>query len=337
LEARLSEPVTLDQVARAAGVSRSTASRVINGGVASERSVRAVGQAVKALGFVPNRAARTLARQRTDQVGIVTPESPALIFLDQFTAVVTAAAAHCLWQDGLQPILALTDPEAPVASAKQFLHHSNVDGIIVIHFHHDPQLEALLGELDLPIVFIGRPPQAVRAPYVDADNVHGGRIATQYLIEQGRRRIACVSGALSREGAVDRRAGYLQALGEAGIEPGPYVELDFQAGAPVSAVAAMLAEHPEIDAVFAQSDFLAAGALEAIAASGRRVPDDVAVVGFDDSATATRVRPSLTTVAQPMACLGSAAAKLLSGRLRSGEWGAWPQVFPTELVIRQSA
>ncbi|MDR2377805.1 MAG: LacI family transcriptional regulator [Bifidobacteriaceae bacterium] len=333
----MTEPVTLDQVARAAGVSRSTASRAINGGVASKQAIAAVARAVAELGFVPNRAARTLARQRTDQVAIVAPESPTAIFVDPFIGVVIAAVAHCLWQAGLQPQLALADPADPVASTKRFLHHSNVDGILVVHFHHDSCLEALLGELDLPIAFLGRPPAGVAAPYVDADNVQGGYVATKHLLDQGRRHVASISGSLTRSAAVDRRAGYLRAHREAGVEPGPAIELDFQFGAPGAAAARLLAGDPNIDAIFAQSDSLAAGALQAAAAAGRRVPEDIAVVGYDDSATAVQVFPNLTTVAQPVAALGSAAAGLIADRLRHGRWGEWPRLFPTELVIRQSA
>jgi DNA-binding LacI/PurR family transcriptional regulator len=333
----MSDFVTLDQVAKAAGVSRTTASRVINGGVASQQSVQAVNQAIEQLGFVPNRAARTLARQRTDQVAIITPESPALIFLDPFIAVITTTVSRCLWQAGLQPLLALADPDDPECTTKRFLHHSNVDGVIVAHFHRDEHLEAMLRELAAPIVFIGRPPESVTAPYTDADNVHGGYIATKYLLDQGRRRIACLSGALNRSSAVDRKAGYRLAHSEAGIPPGPCVELDFRAGAPVTAVTSLLAEFPKIDAIFAQSDFLASGALQALALAGRSVPDDVAVVGYDDSVTATQVVPALTTVAQPASRLGATAAELIAGRLRTGAWGEWPQIFPTELVIRESA
>ncbi|MDR1635223.1 MAG: LacI family transcriptional regulator [Bifidobacteriaceae bacterium] len=334
----MTEPVTLDQVARAAGVSRSTASRVINGGVASAQSIESVNQAVADLGFVPNRAAQTLARQRTDQVAIVTPESPAAMFVDPFIAIAIDAISHRLWRAGLQPQLALTDPADPIATTRRFLHHSNVDGIIVVHFIRDPQLEELLTELELPLVFVGRPPDSTRDfPYVDADNVHGGYIATKHLLDQGRRRVACMGGALVRIAAVDRRAGWLRAHREAGLEPGPYVELDFQAAGATAAAAELLRADPAVDAVFAQSDTLAVATLHAAAAQGRRVPEDLAVVGFDDSAAATRVSPRLTTVAQPIALLSSAGADLMVERLRTGRWGSWPRVFPTELVVRDSA
>ncbi|MDR3107222.1 MAG: LacI family transcriptional regulator, partial [Bifidobacteriaceae bacterium] len=230
----MNEPVTLDQVAKVAGVSRSTASRVINGGVASPGSVQAVNQAVKKLGFVPNRAARTLARQRTDQVAIITPESPARIFVDPFLAVVSATASHCLWQAGLQPLLALMDPEDPITTAKQFLRRGSVDGIIITHFREGEQMERLLAELDPPVVFIGRSPEGGAAPYVDVDNVRSGYVATKYLLNAGRRHIACVGGPLAISSAVDRRAGFLDAHREAAVQPGPYVELDFHTDAAAS-------------------------------------------------------------------------------------------------------
>ncbi|MDR2566087.1 MAG: LacI family transcriptional regulator [Bifidobacteriaceae bacterium] len=333
----MSEPVTLDQVARAAGVSRSTASRVINGGVASAQSVEAVNEAIAELGFVPNRAARTLARQRTDQVAIVTPESPAAIFVDPFIAKAIDAISHRLWKAGLQPQLALTDPADPISTTKRFLHHSNVDGIMVVHFILNQHLEELLRELELPIAFVGRPPKGVDAPYVDADNDNGGYVATKHLLDQGRRRVACLAGSSTRLAALDRRAGYLRAHREAGLRPGPYLELGFQAAAAGHAAAELLRSDPAVDGVFAQSDTLAAAALQAAAAAGRRVPEDLAVVGYDDSPTATRVVPHLTTVAQPITQLALAGADLMVNRLRDGEWGTWPRVFPTTLVIRDSA
>jgi DNA-binding LacI/PurR family transcriptional regulator len=333
----MDEPVTLEQVAQAAGVSRSTASRVINGGIASPQSARAVNRAVKKLGFVPNRAARTLARQRTDAVALVTPESPALLFLDPFIAAVTSTLASCLWRAGLQPLLALMDPDDPVATTKLFLHRGNVDGIIVTHFQHNEQIEALLAASQLPAVFIGRPPSGTDAPYVDADNVHGGYIAAKHLLDRGRRHIACLGGPLSLSSAADRRSGFLQAHAEAGVTPGPYIELPFRGGAPAAAAAQLLADYPEVDAIVAQSDALAAGAVQALASAGRAMPDEVAVVGYDDSATTTPAVPALTTVTQPIGQLAAGAAKLIIDRLKTGEWGETPPLFPTQLVIRQSA
>jgi DNA-binding LacI/PurR family transcriptional regulator len=332
------DPVTLEQVAKAAGVSRATASRVINDGVASKESVKAVNRAIKRLGYVPNRAARTLARHRTDAVALVTPESPSFVFLDPFLAVVISTVSQRLWRAGLQPLLVLMDPDDPMATTKRFLHRSNVDGMIVTHYHHDEQIAALLGTMDLPAVFIGRPPVETAFPYVDADNVHGGYVATKHLLDQGRHKIACLGGPLTMSPAIDRRAGFNLAHSEAGVEPGPYVELpSFHPADAVQVARRLIEDYPEADAIMAQSDTLGAAAINALVAVGRTVPDDVAVVGYDDSVIATQIVPNLTTVAQPVAQLGEHAADLMIGRLETGVWADSPRILPIELIVRQSA
>jgi DNA-binding LacI/PurR family transcriptional regulator len=327
----------LDEVARAAGVSRSTASRALTGGVASAATAQAVRRAAQELGFVPNRAARGLARNCTDAIALVIPETPSFIFYDPFLAIVTSTVSAACWKAGLQPMMVLMDPDDPVHTIERFLHSGNVDGAIVASFHHSLQLEQLLTAAALPTVFIGRPPAGGDFPYVDVDNRAGARSATEHLLGLGRRRIACLGGALDMTAAVDRRAGFLEAHRQAGVEPGPYLEGSFTARSGLESVGRLLRMDPRPDAIFAQSDALAAGAIQGLTAAGLTAPDDLAVVGFDDFATATEIFPNLTTVAQPVVELAQAAADLMVGHLKTGQWGAWPQILPTRLVVRQSA
>jgi DNA-binding LacI/PurR family transcriptional regulator len=333
---RQAATVTLDQVAKAAGVSRATASRALSGGSASPKATKAVAKAAKRLGFQPNRAAQSLAKRRTGAIALVITETPEFIFQDVYLGRLTADISQAFWSSGLQPMLVLMNPANPASTVGQVLHRGNVDGLVVTSFHPHLGMEQILGGADLPTVFIGRPPGPKAYPFVDADNRDGSRLATKHLLQAGRRHIACLAGPLSMTPAADRKQGFMDAHAEFGVTPGPCMESYFQADAGFRATERLLAADPRIDAVFAQSDSLAMGALRALTQAGRRVPDDVALVGFDDSPIATRVSPMLTTVAQPVSGLAAAAANLLVERLNTGNWGAHPVILPTKLVIRES-
>jgi DNA-binding LacI/PurR family transcriptional regulator len=326
----------LDEVARLAGVSRSTASRALNGGVASPQTVEAVERARAELGFVPNRAARDLARRRTDSVAIVIQETPAAIFHNPFHALVTTALATRFWEAGLQPLLALMDPFEPEPTVGRILHRGHVDGVVVSAFQESPPVENLLTGSGLPTVFIGRPPRPDSLPYVDVDNRRGAHLATRHLLERGRRRIACLGGPATLSSGVDRRQGWLDAHHEAGIAPGPYLGGAADTASARDQAQRLLRQHPAIDAIVAYSDAVAAGAIQALRAAGRAIPDDIALTGVDNFATATEVCPNLTTVAQPVPELARAAADLLIGYLQNGAWPAWPRILATELIVRDS-
>jgi DNA-binding LacI/PurR family transcriptional regulator len=330
-------PVTLDEVARLAGVARSTASRALNGGVASRAAIEAVNEAVRRLSFVPNQAARTLARSRTDAVALVIPADFSRIFFDPVLALVISRLSVDFWREGLQPLLVLMDPKDLIAKLGSFLNAGNVDGMVVTSFHSNPEVEELISASSLPTVFIGRPPSPYSLPYVDIDNVKGGYTATKYLLDKGHRHIACAAGPAGVPSVEDRRLGYLQALTEAGVEPGPFLYGRFEADFGIGAAAGILDGDPRVDAIFAQSDAIAAGVLQGLDAAGLSVPNDVAVVGFDNTTTATSVLPKLTTIAQPVAEMASEAASMLIGYLKYNEWGDSPRILPTELIVRDSA
>ncbi|MDR1393405.1 MAG: LacI family transcriptional regulator [Bifidobacteriaceae bacterium] len=337
MKPRRGRAVTLNQVARTAGVSLATASRALNGGIASPRAIAAVNRAVAQLGFVPNRAARTLARQKTDAIALVIPEDPAFLFYDPFLTRATHAIAAEFWRANLQPLLLLMDPAEPLTNVAHFLHSGNVDGLVVASFHDNPAMEHKLEETGLPVVFVGRAPSGENFPWVDVDGVQGGYLATKHMLEHGRRHIAMVGGPASMNATADRQAGFLKAHQEAGVEPGPALTEVFDQAWGARAATLLVERYPALDGVFAQSDPIAAGLLQGLRQAGRRVPDDVAVVGFDDFETATSVFPHLTTVRNPVAELSRAAAALLIGYLEQGKWSDWPVILPAELVIRQSA
>jgi DNA-binding LacI/PurR family transcriptional regulator len=184
-------------------------------------------------------------------------------------------------------------------------------------------------------VFGGRPLRGEPRWYVDADNLGGARLAVEHLLAQGRRRIAMINGRTDTQVNDVRRRGYLEALTLAGLAPAGTADGDFTEPSGHAAATALLAEHPGLDAVFAANDNMAAGALRALREAGRRVPEDVAVVGFDDLAVAEQTDPPLTTVHQPVRALGRELARMLVSLLAGRE--PTPLLLPTRLVIRRSA
>jgi DNA-binding LacI/PurR family transcriptional regulator len=184
----------------------------------------------------------------------------------------------------------------------------------------------------------GRPTSRLSLSYVDSDNVGGAHDAVAHLIERGRARVATISGPNDMGAGVDRLRGYRAALDEAGMgfdeglaEPG-----DFSRESGERAMAQLLKRRPDLDAVFAASDLMAAGALRVLKENGRRIPDDVAIVGFDDSSTARTTDPQLTTVRQPVELFGREMAHMLLRQVETPDAGVQKLVLGTELVIRGS-
>ncbi|MFD3826500.1 substrate-binding domain-containing protein, partial [Streptomyces sp. NPDC058625] len=171
--------------------------------------------------------------------------------------------------------------------------------------------------------------------YVVVDNVGGAREATEHLVSRGRRRVAAICGRLDTEAGRARYRGYRDAMLGAGLDPFPPREGDFTEPSGAAAMAALLASHPEVDGVFAANDNMAAGALRTLREAGRRVPADVAVVGFDDLTVARIADPPLTTVHQPIEAFGREMARMLVALVNGRD--PTPLILPTRLVVRSSA
>jgi DNA-binding LacI/PurR family transcriptional regulator len=336
---------TLNEVAAHAGVGRGTVSRVVNGSPqVSAAAKEAVERAIAELGYVPNRAARALVTQRTDSVALVVSESEDRVFGEPFFAGIVRGISWALASTPLQLWLALAHSRAERERVNAHLTSQHVDGVLLLSLHDDDPLPGLLARRDLPVVLGGRPARMLRRdgttsmadaqamPFVDVDNTGGARLATEHLMSIGRRRVATIAGPLDMGVGVARLEGYRSAVDAPVIGYGDFSE---QSGA--TAMRILLADHPDIDAVFAASDPMALGALRVLRDSGRRVPDDVALVGFDDSSLAQQSFPSLTSVHQPVEDMGRAMARLLFDRIR-GEDPAQPYVIlGTHLVRRESA
>jgi DNA-binding LacI/PurR family transcriptional regulator len=320
-------------VAAAAGVSRATVSRVVNGGSRVSAEVRAaVEAAIADLGYSPNRAARSLVTRRTGSVALVVSEPEARVFSDPMLAVVTRAIGQALAETDLQLVLMMTPAGAGRRRLTRYLLGGHVDGVMLMSLHGDDPLVAELSQASLPVVLLGRPMSPLPIPHVDSDSVDGARQATAHLRSLGCRKIATIAGPDDMCAGVDRLLGYREALDG----PGIVARGDFSMASGETAMAELLAREPDVDGVFAASDLMAAGALRALRAGGRRVPDDVALVGYDDLDIAELTEPPLTTVHQPLPDMARAMVASLLTQI-GGDRAPESVVVPNALVVRASA
>ncbi|MFC3501574.1 LacI family DNA-binding transcriptional regulator [Micromonospora krabiensis] len=328
---------TLEEVARRAGVSRATVSRVVNGSTTVAEPIReAVHRAVAELGYVPNLAARSLVTQRTDSVALVMPEAATRVFSDDqvFPGIIRGVSQELEAADK-QLVLMLAGSPAGHARVERYTTGRHVDGVLFASLHGADPLPGTLARLGIPVVCSGRPLGDVPVPYVDVDHVGGVTAAVRHLVAGGRRRIATIAGPQDMVAGIERLTGYREAMAEAGL-PQRVATGDFTRESGAAAMRHLLAEDPELDAVFAASDLMAHAALRTLREAGRRVPDDVAVIGFDDIETAAYTEPPLTTVRQPIQEIGRQMTRQLL-RIAAGETVEPSLMLPTELILRDSA
>ncbi|MCC5574717.1 LacI family DNA-binding transcriptional regulator [Microtetraspora sp. AC03309] len=327
---------TLEAVAARAGVSRATVSRVVNGQATVTPQIReAVMRAVDELGYVPNSAARSLVTQRTDSIALVVSEPPTRVFSEDpmFSTVIRSASLELEAADR-QVVLMLAGSPKSHARIERYIAGGHVDGVMLISMHGADPLPAAITRMSVPIVSYGRPAVPVPLPYVDNDNVGGAEKAVRHLLDRGRRRIATIAGPQDMIGGQDRLAGYRNMLRESDRRSIVAVG-DFTRESGAVAMRQLLRDDPDLDAVFVANDLMAVGALQSLRQAGRRVPDDVAVVGFDDIEAAKFTEPPLTTIRHPFTEQAAAMVKLLLGLFEGGP--ADPVILPTELVVRESA
>ena len=313
--------LTLEDIARQAGVSRSTVSRVVNDSpnVSEDVRQRVLG-VIQQTGYQPHAAARALASQRSGTIGLVLPHSVSFVFTDPYFSHLTKGIAQACNQYGLCLALFLVATKEdeqtifPRLSRKGFL-----DGVIV-QSGHDGEQWMIGGFVDanIPMVVAGRPFRSDNVSYVDANNVNAAYGAVSHLIRLGRQRIAIISGPMTSTVGIDRREGYLKALRKE-VRPEErslMAEGDFSEASGRHAMRQLLNARP--DAVFAASDMMAIGAMRAAREAGCRIPDDIAVVGFDDLPVATLSDIQLTTVRQPVEQFGAKSVEVL--RRSDREW-----------------
>jgi len=327
----------IEEVARVAGVSKSTVSRVINDEqYVSAKAREAVHAAIAQLGYSPNQAARTLAGHRANAIALVVSEPTGRVLSDPFFAGVLRGVHAELAGRHTQLLLMMSQP-SDTGDLVAYLSSGHVDGALLVSMHADDPLVPMLHEIGLPVVAGGRPLGATTVPFVDSDNFSGGLEAARHLASLGRKRIATVAGPKDMAVGADRLSGFRRGLSEAKIATDLVEHGDFTPESGSRAMAQLLDQAPDLDAVFVAADIMALGALQVLHARGRRIPEDVAVIGFDDSVFAATATPPLTTIRQDIEELGRTMTWRLLAEL-AGEDGLPPSLLlPTSLVRRSSA
>lgn len=329
--------VNIRHVAHEAGVSPQTVSRVLNNrpDVASETRQR-VQQVIAQLGYRPSALARGLSSQRTRTLGLITAD-----FSDYFfTQVISGAEAEAR-QYGYRFMLGSTErnPQDEPEYIRLLTEH-HVDGILFARPSTEPDNRHLLDLLrdGVPVVTTAYHIPGVALMVIDVDNVDGGEQATGCLLGYGHRRIAMIGGPASWKSANDRTQGYMRALAAAGIpfDPALLAEGDWSFQSGYRAAQALLARGQSFSALFAHNDQMAVGALRALREAGRRVPEDVSVVGYDDIPLAEYCDPPLTTLRQPMREVGALATRLLIQNIEDPGAVQGDILLKTELIQRSS-
>lgn len=330
--------LTLEDIAKLAGVHRSTVSRVINESPYVSTEVRTrVKKVIQTTGYHPNAAARSLATQHTSVIGLVLPRSVISFFTDPFFPHLTQGIAFGCNNNNLTLSLFLVgNKEDEEKILPRISRHGLLDGILIQSGKPDESLIDRLSRANIPSVIIGRPFNPEGVSYVDVDNVSAAVKATRHLISLGYKRIAHITGNLDSTVTLDRLQGYKTAMLNAGlaIDESLIVEGDFSEGSGYAAMKKLLPLKP--DAIFAASDIMAVGAIRALREAGLRVPEDVAMVGFDDVPVAGQINVQLTTIKQPITRFGMKAVDLLIDLIENGTKPARRIILDTELIIRDS-
>lgn len=330
---------TLEDVARVAGVSRATVSRVINGVDTVDVALReVVREAVAATGYTPNRAARSLVTKRTGSIALVVSgaeRSSEQVFGDPFFGRVTAGVVRYLRTLGIHPTLLLADSDQARAQAVSFVGQGNADGALLVSIHPADPLPRLFVEKGLPAVLFARPSEPVPVSYVDLAHEAGAALAADRLASRGCRRVVSITGPADLLAAQDRLTGFRQTMARHGHPYVPVAEGNFTVESGELAMERLLESTPDLDGVFAANDLMAIGALRVLRQHGRRVPDDVAVIGFDDSSPAEGAR--LTSVAQPIEEMAAEMARLLLRHIEDPTGPPTSVIFDPVLVTRDTA
>ncbi|KIF78350.1 LacI family transcriptional regulator [Streptomyces sp. 150FB] len=330
---------TLEAVAQLAGVGRGTVSRVVNGAPGVSAKARAtVEAAIAELNYVPNPAARSLVTSRTDSIALVIPESESRLAAEPYFSAVIRGVSTELADTEMQLLLILVRDERELKRLTRFVEAHRVDGVLLVSVHHDDPLPALLESMQIPTVLAGRRSPDESLSHVHSDNVGGAAQAVRHLLDRGRTSVATITGPLDMDVTRSRLQGWRDAHLERGAAPDESLAApgDFTEEGGAAAMRELLGRHPGIDAVFAASDVMAAGALAELRERGRRVPEDVAVVGFDDSVVARHTVPPLTSVNQPIEDIGRTITRLLLAEIDNPALPHQRITLPTTLTHRQS-
>lgn len=326
---------TIKDVALAAGVSRGTVSRVINGGRwVSPEAQKAVQQAIRSTGYRANRAARSLVTGRASSVAFLLTEPQTRLFADPTYSLLLRGSAEALAQRGMTLVLLVAGTRTERENVAAYVGDGHVDGVMLISSHEDDTLLGALVDQGIPTVACGIPlGYADRVASVSVDEVGGARAMVGHLWGTGRRRVATIAGPLDTPGGRFRLEGYRLEMG-GDLDEDLVAYGDYSAASGSAAMEELLRRAPDLDAVFAASDLMAAGAMATLRKHGRRVPDDVAVGGFDDSGLAETLDPPLTTMHQPFDRISAEMVSILLDLLAGAHQKS--VTMPANLVVRRS-
>jgi DNA-binding LacI/PurR family transcriptional regulator len=326
--------VTIREVAAKAGVSHQTVSRVIN---ESERvspdTRQRVQAAIAELGYQPNAIARSMARGSTRTLACIAPNLTDYTYASIIDGAETEARRHGYFLISVSA----RDPADFNVLVEQLIASQRTEGLLALNPYIDDRSQHL--PAGVPTVIVGARARDERSHSVSLDEANAGRMATQYLISMGHRRIAHLTGPLEEDCSQDRQAGYQQALEAAGIafDPTLVMEGDWSATSGHHAVECLLEDGADFTAIFAQNDRIAVGAIRALREAGLQVPGQVSVVGFDDMPLASYFDPPLTTLRQDIFCIGCEAARLLIQAIQQPGRPPQHMRLPVELIVRGSS
>ena len=331
--------LTLEDIAILAGVSRSTVSRVVNGHPSVRNNVRKrVLNVIESTGYSPNAAARTLALQRSQTLGLILPLSISIFFTDPYYPHLTKGIAQaCNQYDYTLAFFLVNSKDEEEKIFSRISRKGLLDGVIVQSGQQgDQEIIGRMLDANMPLVVVGRPFRSDNVSYIDIDNINAARNAVSHLVRAGRQRIATITGPVNSTVGIDRKEGYRKALIERGreIDEGLIREGDFTEAGGYYAMQQLLPANP--DAVFAASDIMAIGAMRAARDAGLHIPEDIAFVGFDDLPIATLSDIQLTTIRQPVVSFGAKAVEILIDMIENGITPPRHIIMDTELVIRDS-
>ena len=328
---------TIDQVADLAGVSRATVSRVINGSAhVSPERVKAVQRAIRKLNFTPNTTARRLAGGRSGLIALLIEESSEEFFTNSFWGEVVRGFSETIREAGMHPLMLIQPKSGTEESLFATLQAGQMDGLAIFGWHKPVKVLEKLLDPKMAVVFGGDFGGSKKYPCVDVDNVRGGYLATQHLIESGCTKILVITGDLTLQSARDRLSGYEKAVSEAGLKideklivHGDYTQIKAE-----SIVRQVLRSKRKFDGIFAANDLSAVGAIEMLLQHGVSVPEQVKVIGFDDSPVAMNGVLPVTSIRQPTKELGIEVALSLLEILNGGQVG--DKLLGVKLIKRKS-
>jgi DNA-binding LacI/PurR family transcriptional regulator len=333
--------ITIKDVAKAAGVSTAAISYALNGkeGKVSAETLEKIKEAITALNYIPDFSARSLANNKSYLIGVVIPQTEdhsQLILENPFYSEIVSGIEFELRKQNYHFILSGVD------KGKGYLDISmqrKLDGAIIMGIYHESFYDELK-KVNIPIVLIDSYINDSYFKKIGIDDEYGGKFATQHLIENGHSNIALVTGKIKKDGVVEKRfLGYKSAIEEAKLFYNPdYVfedSVSYEHGVVAGKIIAQ--KHPEITAVFATADMVAFGIISGLAEGGKKVPEDVSVIGFDDIPMAKMFIPQLTTIRQDIKSKGITAARCLLETIDENAVNDPTKILlPLELIERQT-